>query len=145
MKKTSALTFLLVLLLLSIPAVALASEGPVWIYLILAPFALFATPFFMTAVFVAIAAYCYWRYRTVRKKSFGIAAVLVLLVAVPVAVRDKQAYVAAQIDREHSQNIQLMSKQRREARKAGKHVSPDFKAMSTAYAAKYQSSAKTEK
>ena len=37
-------------LLLSVPHTVLASEGPAWIYFILAPFALFSTPFFMTAV-----------------------------------------------------------------------------------------------
>jgi len=131
-------------MLLSVPALAHASEGPVWIYLIMAPFALFAIPFFMTAVCVAIAAYCYWRYRTTRKMSLGIVAVLVLLVAIPAAVRDKHAYVVAKIDSAQRKHVELMAKQRREARRAGKHVSPDFKAMSTAYAAKYQSSGKTE-
>ncbi len=55
-------------LLLAVPHTAVASEGPAWIYFILAPFALFATPFFMTTVCVASAAYCYWRYRTTAKK-----------------------------------------------------------------------------
>jgi len=144
MKNQSVLTLCISLLLLSPPATSLASEGPAWIYFIMVPFALFSIPFFLTAVFVSIAAYCYWQYRTSKKTIHGIVALLELMVAIPVAVRDKQAYVAAKIDREHREHVQLMAKQRREARRAGKHVSPDFKAMSTAYVAKYQASAKSE-
>jgi tetratricopeptide (TPR) repeat protein len=142
--KKLALTSYFMLLLLSIPAAALANEGPAWIYFVMAPFALLTMPFFLTSVCVAIAAYCYWQYRTSKKMSSGVIAVLMLLVAIPVAVRDKQAYVVAKIQREEREHVRLMAKQRSEARRAGKHVSPNFTAISTAYTAKYQASAKTE-
>lgn len=130
--------------LMTIPAVVHASEGPAWIYMIMAPFALFSIPFFMTTVFLSIAAYCYWRYRTMGKKWRGILAVLVLLLAIPIAFRDKASYVAFKYDQEMREHNRLMAEQRRTERRAGKHVSPDFKAMSTAYAAKYYASGKTE-
>lgn len=144
MKSSSSLPLFVLLLLLSFPDAALTSEGPAWIYFVMAPFALFTIPFFFTAVCVAFAVYCYWRYRTTKKKSRGVIAVLVLLLAIPAAVRDKQVYVIAKIEREHREQVQLKAKQRREARRAGKHVSPDFTAISTAYTAKYMASAKTE-
>ncbi|NVN98292.1 MAG: hypothetical protein HXX17_03140 [Geobacteraceae bacterium] len=144
MQKTFALTCFYLFLLLSSPVTALASEGPAWIYFIMAPFALFSIPFFMTAVFVSIAVYFYWQYKTVKKKSHGIVAVLLLLLAIPVAVRDKQSYVLMKIDRENREHIQQLSKQRREARRQGKHVRRDFTAMSSAAVAKYQATAKTE-
>jgi len=128
-------------LMLSNPALSAASEGPAWFYLLMAPFALFATPFFLTTVFVVIAVFCYWQYRTVGNKFLGMVAVLVLLLAIPIAFRDKASFVA---ERETRQRAESMAKERREARRAGKHVSPDFKAMSTAYAQKYQLSKKTE-
>jgi hypothetical protein len=144
MKKQSVLTLYILLLMFSVPDATIASEGPAWLYFIMAPFALFSIPFFMTAGFVSIAAYCYWRFRNSNKKLHGIAAVLALLLAIPVAVRDKQSYITMKIDREHKEHVQLLAKQRREARRAGKHVSPDFSAMSSAAVAKYQATAKTE-
>jgi len=140
-RKTSRFGSLLVLMLLSNPALSAASEGPAGFYLLMAPFALFATPFFLTTVFVAIAVFCYWQYRTVGNKLLGMVAVLVLLLAIPIAFRDKTSFVA---ERETRQRAESMAKERREARRAGKNVSPDFKAMSTAYAQKYQLSKKTE-
>lgn len=140
-RKTSVFVSILVLILLSNPALSAASEGSAWLYLLMAPLALFTTPFFLTTVFVAIAVYCYWQYRTVGNKLLGIVAVLVLLAAIPMAFRDKASFVA---ERETRQRAERMAKERREARRAGKHVSPDFKAMSAAYAQKYQSSQKTE-
>ncbi len=131
-------------LLLSVPHTACASEGLAWIYFVMAPFSLFTTPFFMTAVCVAMAAYCYWRYRTTTRKYHAMITLLILLVAIPVAVRDKLSYVAAKHDREDREQAQLLAKQRREARRAGKHFSPEFTAISTAYTAKYLASAKTE-
>jgi uncharacterized membrane protein len=77
-------------LLLSVPHTALSSEAPVWIYFIMAPFALFSIPFFMTAVGMALAAYYYWRYRTTSKKYHGIITVLILLTVIPIAVQDKR-------------------------------------------------------
>jgi len=142
MKRLLPLTLCCLLLLLSLPVAALANEGVAWYYLFMAPFALFATPFFLTIVFVTIAVLCYWQYRTSGNKSRGVAAVLVLLLIIPLAFRDKASFVA---ERESRQRAERMVKERREARLAGKHVSPDFKAMSTAYAQKYQASAKTEK
>ena len=139
-----SLSLFVSLLLLSVPDPALANEGPTWIYFAMAPFALLTMPFFLTSVCVAIAAYCYWQYRTSKKRSRGLIAVLALVIAIPVVARDKQAWVEAKIDREQREHVQLMAKQRREARRAGKHVSPDFTAISTAYTAKYQASAKTE-
>jgi len=140
-KASVSVSFLLVLIL-STPALSAANEGPVWVYLLMAPFALFTTPFFLTIVFVVIAIICYWQYRTAGNKLLGTVTVLALLLAIPIAYRDKASFVA---ERESRQRAEQMSKERREARRVGKRVSPDFKAMSSAYAQKYQSSNKTEK
>jgi hypothetical protein len=140
-RRTLLFVSILALKLFSNPALSAASEGPAWVYLLVAPLTLLSTPFFLTTVFVAIAVYCYWQYRMAGNKTLGVVAVLILLVAIPTAFRDKAAFVA---ERESRQRVERMAKERREARRAGRHVSPDFKAMSTANAQKYRKSGKTE-
>ncbi len=99
-QKTAHLILLLLLLFLSTPTLAHANEGYAWMYFIMAPFALFTIPFFTTSLFVAIAAYCYWQYRSTGKKMLGTLAVLALLVAIPIAVQGKYSYEVNKLQRE---------------------------------------------
>lgn len=140
--KKLLMTLSFVFLLLSAPVMSAASEGPAWFYLLMTPFTLLSTPFFLTTTLIALAVFCFWQYRIEGKKPLGIVVVLVLLLAIPTAFREKVSFVAG---REARQRAEETSKRLREARRTGSHVSLDFKAMSTANAAKYAASGKTEK
>jgi tetratricopeptide (TPR) repeat protein len=145
MKKLTNIILIMVLIQVVIPSMANASEGALWMYVAFSHIGFFISiPFLKTLLLVAAASYLYWRYRTNEKRALGIAAVLTLLIAIPVAVLEKRAYEEKKAYQKIEQERFRAMRERSEARRAGKHISPDFKAISTAMAAKFKSSGNSE-